>query len=48
MAAVEGREKGKKERNTQGTHKENISPKLLAWKLRGDEFHEFLQYRVKA
>lgn len=35
-------EKGKRKRGAhKGTYKENVSPKLLAWKLRRAEFHEF-------
>ena len=39
------REKGRKrERGShRGMHKENISPKALAWKTKGAEFCEFLK-----
>ena len=37
-------EKGERKRGAhRGTHKQNISPKPFAWKMRGAEFHEFLQ-----
>lgn len=36
-------EKGEKERGAYRTHKDNISPKPLAGKTRGADFHEFLQ-----
>lgn len=35
--------KAKRDRSTQRNYKEDISPKQLAWKLRGDELYEFLQ-----
>ena len=35
-------EKGKRGAH-RGTHKKNITPKLLAWNMRVAEFHEFLQ-----
>ena len=32
-----------RERSTQGNAQEEYLPKIIAWKMRGAEFHEFLQ-----
>ena len=37
------KEKGERERSTQKRAKEKVSPKPMAWKMRGAEYHEFLQ-----
>lgn len=39
-------EKGEKEWSTQDMHKENTSPKPLAGRKKGADFHEFLQLEV--
>lgn len=36
-------EKVSRLRSNRGTHKENVSPTILAWKTRRNEFCEFLQ-----
>ena len=48
MGAVEGREPWSRKKVTESgkhrdTHKANTSPKPLSGKMRGAEFHEFLQ-----
>ena len=43
VAIVTEKDKKEREKSTQRTHKEKLSPELLVWKMRGTELPEFLQ-----